>query len=202
MKKYTNNGIDFVTEGKNVTIDGVTYYCPNKTWLNNHGYYEYVALWGEGVDGVKGSKWVHYKGIKPAPQPQIIQPQPIVEESLEQVRAQKLKEIDEYDQSSDINGFVYNGETMWIDKATRVGIMNAIECTMTLGEDIITFGIQEVSVTIPCATAIKMMSQLEVYALNCYNTTLQHKRTVSEMTDINEIKEYDITSGYPEKLIF
>lgn len=121
---------------------------------------------------------------------------------LEQAKAQKVAEIEAYDTSDAVNGFTYQGQAMWIDKATRVGLVNAIECTMTMGEDVITFGIQNVSVTLPCATAMKMMAALEVYALKCYNVTLAHKNAVMALNTIEEVEAYDITAGYPEKLVF
>lgn len=122
--------------------------------------------------------------------------------SIEETKAQKVAEIEAYDTSDAVNGFTYQGQAMWIDKATRVGLVNAIECTMTMGEDVITFGIQNVSVTLPCATAMKMMAALEVYALKCYNVTLAHKNAVMAMNTIEEVEAYDITAGYPEKLVF
>lgn len=188
MKKFTNNGMDFIREGQNVVVDDIAYYCPNEAWLNEHGYYEYVEQWGNGEDGIVDNKWVHYIEVEP--------------KSLEEVRQNKLYEIDVYDTSDAVNGFIYQDQIMWIDKVTRVGIMNAIECTMTMGEDVITFGVQDVSITLPCSDAIKMMAALEVYALKCYNTTLQHKREVSALETIEEIKQYDITAGYPDKLSF
>lgn len=121
---------------------------------------------------------------------------------LEELKAKRICEIEAYDTSEAVNGFTYQGQTMWIDKATRVGLVNAIECTMTMGEEEVTFGINDVSVTLPCATAMKMMAALEVYALKCYNVTLAHKNAVMALTSKEEIEAYDITAGYPEKLAF
>lgn len=122
--------------------------------------------------------------------------------TLEEVKAQKVAEIEAYDTSEAVNGFTYGGQTMWLDKATRVGLVNAIDCTMMIGEEQVTFGIQNVSVTLPCATAKQMMAALEVYALKCYNVTLAHKNAVMALETAEEVAAYDITAGYPEKLAF
>ena len=39
---------------------------------------------------------------------------------LEQVKADKIAEITDYDTSSSVNGFMLNGLLVWLDKATRV----------------------------------------------------------------------------------
>lgn len=121
---------------------------------------------------------------------------------LEEAKAQKVADIEAYDTSDAVNGFTYGGQTMWLDKATRVGLVNAIDCTMMMGEEQVTFGIGNVSVTLPCATAKQMMAALEVYALKCYNVTLAHKNAVLALETAEEVAAYDITAGYPEKLAF
>ncbi len=205
MKRYTNNGVDFLAEGQKVTIDDRTYYCTNERWLNDHDYYEYVEQWGDGMDGVVNGKWIHYKGEKPAPHTPPTPPtppEPTPEEKLAIAKEQKQREIDYYDSSESVNSFIYNGEKMWIDKATRVGLVNAIDSAIHLGRETITFGICGLLVTLPCAQAKAMMAELELYALACYDNTIRHKMAVMELTTIEEVEQYDITEGYPEKLNF
>ena len=47
-----------------------------------------------------------------------------------------------------------------------------------------------------------MLSSLELYALNCYNVTAQHKSSVEAMETVEELESYDYTEVYPEKLVF
>ena len=47
-----------------------------------------------------------------------------------------------------------------------------------------------------------MLSALELYALACYNVTAEHKVAVENLTSLEEVKSYDYTTGYPEKLSF
>jgi hypothetical protein len=56
------------------------------------------------------------------------------------------------------------------------------------------------SYTIECDTAIQMLSALELYALQCYNVTAQHKANVEALQSVKEVEAYDHTTGYPEKL--
>lgn len=118
------------------------------------------------------------------------------------VKSAKIAEIDRYDTSDAVNGFTYNGQTMWIDKATRVGLVNAVDSAIMLGKEDITFGISGVSVTLPCTTAKAMLAQLELYALDCYNVTLAHKTAVENMDSIADVDAYDVSVGYPPKLEF
>lgn len=117
-------------------------------------------------------------------------------------KATKIAKIEAYDTSEAVNGFFFNGQPMWIDKATRVGLVNATDSAILLGKENITFGISGVSVTLPCAAAKAMLAQLEMYALDCYNVTLKHKTDVADFGTITEVETYDITAGYPPKLEF
>lgn len=126
---------------------------------------------------------------------------PIVE-TLESVRKEMLKTITEYDVSPAVNSFVYDGDEMWLDKATRVGLMNSTTILKAAGEEMTTLWLGNKSYTVPCDTVIQLLSAIEVYALECYNVTAEHKAKVSEMTDIQAIKNYDYTADYPEHLVF
>lgn len=50
--------------------------------------------------------------------------------------------------------------------------------------------------------ALYMLKTLEVYAKQTNNVTHQHKAEVMALTSIEEVESYDITKGYPEKLVF
>ena len=47
------------------------------------------------------------------------------EGALEAVKNRKLAEIDEYDTSDNVNVLYLNGMKVWLDKDTRVGLMNS-----------------------------------------------------------------------------
>lgn len=119
---------------------------------------------------------------------------------LATVKAEKIAEIDAYDTSSAVNGFMLNGVTVWLDKSTRVGLMNSTTITKAMGQPTTTLWLGESKMEVPCDTAIQLLSALEMYALECFNVTAAHKKAVSELTTIEEVEKYDITAGYPAQL--
>lgn len=123
-------------------------------------------------------------------------PSPEISEAI----AQKIAEIDAYDKSEAVNSFTLDGERIWLDKDTRVGLMNSTNIQKASGQENTTLWFEGKSYTLPCDTAIQMLSALELYALNCYNVTAQHKANVHALKTEEEIISYDYTVGYPEKL--
>lgn len=120
--------------------------------------------------------------------------------TLEEAKEMLLAEIDAYDTSSAVNGFVLNGAVVWLDKATRVGLMNSTTIAKAMGQATTTLWLGESKMEVPCDTAIQLLSALEMYALECFNVTAAHKKAVSELTSIEEVEKYDITAGYPAQL--
>ena len=120
--------------------------------------------------------------------------------ALQTAKQLKIAEIDAYDKSSAVNGFALNGAVVWLDKATRVGLMNSTSITKAMGQPTTTLWLGDSKMEVPCDTAIQLLSALEMYALECFNVTAAHKVAVSELTTIEEVEKYDITAGYPAQL--
>ena len=51
-------------------------------------------------------------------------------------------------------------------------------------------------------TALDMLDGIELYASACYDVTQMHLSKLGEMTTVEEVKNYDYTAFYPEKLSF
>lgn len=115
-------------------------------------------------------------------------------------REEVLKQIAAYDTSSAVNGFMLNGAEVWLDKGTRVGLMNSTTIAKATGQATTTLWLGDVKIVVDCDKAIQLLSALEMYALECFNVTAAHKKAVGELTDIGEVLSYDYTKGYPEKL--
>lgn len=111
-----------------------------------------------------------------------------------------LAEIEKYDTSSAVNGFVLNGQKVWLDKATRVGLMNSTTIAKAMGQPTTTLWLGDVKLVVECDKAIQLLSALEMYALECFNVTAAHKKAVAEMSTVEEVLGYDYTAGYPEML--
>ena len=123
------------------------------------------------------------------------------EGALEAVKNRKLAEIDEYDTSDNVNVFYLNGMKVWLDKDTRVGLMNSTNIAKSKNNDTTTLWLGSNKLVINCDFAIQLLSDLEMYALDCFNVTASHKKEVSEMTDIEKIYNYDYKAGYLKPLV-
>lgn len=119
---------------------------------------------------------------------------------LTTARARKIAEIDAYDTSDAVNSFLVDGTKMWLDKATRVGLMNSTTIAQSSGLEKVTLWFGDTQLILTCNKAISLLSAIEMYAVQCFDTTAKHKVAVSELTTIEEVEKYDITAGYPEKL--
>lgn len=119
---------------------------------------------------------------------------------LATAKAQKIAEIDAYDTSDEVNIFFVDGTSMWLDKATRVGLMNSTTIAKNLGQEKVTLWFGSTQLTLACDKAISLLSAIEMYAVQCFDTTAAHKKAVSELAALEEVEKYDITAGYPEKL--
>ena len=119
---------------------------------------------------------------------------------LKQAKADKIAEITAYDTSSSVNGFMLNGLLVWLDKATRVGLMNSTTIAKAAGQKTTTLWLGGIKLVVDCDKAIQLLSALEMYALECFNVTASHKQAVSELTTIEEVEAYNYKAGYPKML--
>lgn len=119
---------------------------------------------------------------------------------LKQAKADKIAEIADYDTSDKVNGFILNGLLVWLDKATRVGLMNSTTIAKAAGQQTTTLWLGGIKLVVDCDKAIQLLSALEMYALECFNVTASHKQAVSELTTIEEVEAYDYKAGYPKML--
>lgn len=119
---------------------------------------------------------------------------------LSAAKKSMLAEITAYDSSSSVNSFLLNGMEVWLDKATRVGLMNSTTIAKSMGQQKTTLWLGSYQLEVDCDKAIQLLSALEMYALECFNVTAAHKKAVSELDNIDGVLTYDYKSGYPDKL--
>lgn len=119
---------------------------------------------------------------------------------LEQAKVEKIAEITAYDTSSSVNGFLLNGVLEWLDKATRVGLMNSTNIAKAAGQKTTTLWLGGAKFVIDCDEAIRLLSALEMYALECFNVTASHKAAVGWLMSLEEVEAYDYKTGYPKML--
>ena len=119
---------------------------------------------------------------------------------LEAAKTEVETAITAYDSSSAVNSFLLNGMQVWLDKATRVGLMNSTAIAKNMGQEKTSLWLGSYQLEVDCDKAIQLLSALEMYALECFNVTAAHKKAVSELDNIEAVLTYDYKSGYPEKL--
>lgn len=127
---------------------------------------------------------------------------PVPERTLPIAKSEKIAQITAYDTSEAVNSFTLGNATMWISRDDRISLMNSTTILKNAGETTTTLWYGGEKYTLPCDTLIQMLSALEVYALQCYDVTEEHKAAVNALTTIEEVDAYDYTTGYPEHLTF
>lgn len=182
MKKEWIKDGELYKEGSSVVIGDQRYFAP---------------LTEEQMIAAGYEEW-----IDPEPEPVEPKPEPTPEELLEQARIEKLSQIDGYDRSAEVNSFTVNGQEMWLTVEERQQIATQISANEAIGRETMTKWFQGIEFTFPINTWKQMLVALEVYAGDALNVTESHKAQVNALQTIGEIEAFDITAGYPERLIF
>lgn len=120
--------------------------------------------------------------------------------ALEQAKKAKIAEIVAYDQSSAVNAFYLNGERHWLDFNLRDRVFAGNERIAYKGREETSLWLDGKCFVMPIAAAQDLICTIEVYAKDCYNVTATHQAEVNKLTTIEEVKDYDYKTGYPEKL--
>jgi hypothetical protein len=124
------------------------------------------------------------------------------EATIEEIRAQKLDELRLYDSSDMVNQFSIDNVFGWLNKSTRVGLMNSINIEKEAGRSETSIWIGDTKFVLSIERAIDMLQQLELYALACFDTTQRHTKAIQQLETKEEIEAYDFKTGYPGKLSF
>ena len=123
-------------------------------------------------------------------------------ERLLKEKERKVALIKDYDKSQGVNSFILNGRPAWLDKATRVGLINSLQIEKAAGHKTSQLWLDGEPYTVDIDVALQMLAVLELYAKECYNVTEQHLANVAAETDLNRVYNYNYTKGYPKRLQF
>lgn len=143
--------------------------------------------------------WVEYV-FKPREWPMEIQ--------LKRTKDRKLRELERYDNSSEVNDCIisYQGQEIhyWKSPSERNDLKAAARDFMSAGRDTYRLDLRDngVSITLPCELLLQMMAALEVYAVDCFNVTTDHEFAIRSLSTQEEVEAYDFRTGYPEKPTF
>lgn len=119
---------------------------------------------------------------------------------LEQAKREKIREIDAYDTSTAVNEFFYGNIGFWLPRETRVAVCSTAKIMKKSGHQTMTLWLRDFNVTLAPEEILQMLTVLEMYALECYNTTARHKANIKTLTTIEDVEAYDYKAGYPEKI--
>ena len=146
------------------------------------------------TEAVRRKVWV-YDGVR-------LETGGMTSEAALTAAAQKmvLAEIEKHDMSPAVNGFMLNGQRVWLNKDTRVGLMNSTSIAKAMGKKTTTLWFGGMQIEVNCDKAIQLLSALEMYALECFNVTAAHKKAVAELNTVEDVLGYDYTKGYPKQL--
>ena len=140
-------------------------------------------------DAILADGWVEYEP-------------PVIVPTLEEIKANKVAEILAYDSSSEINEFSMGGLPIWLDKATRAGLLLRFEAEAKAGRTSTTLWYNGLPFTLPLTYAQEILIALELYASACYDNTQSHIAEVQKLESKEAVESYDYTTGYPQKLLF
>lgn len=122
--------------------------------------------------------------------------------AIPDIKEYRIKQIDDYDKSDNVNSFTIGGQAMWLIVDERQQLATQISANKAIGRDNMTkwFGGHEFTFTISAWE--QMLVALEVYCGDALNVTESHKAAVEALNDADKVIAYDITEGYPEKIHF
>lgn len=107
-----------------------------------------------------------------------------------------LAKLNAYNKSPEVNSFYYGEDKEWLDKNTRVGLQNLINC----GADTITLQLKKELLDISAEELKSFLNKLEVYAGKCFATTAKHQQAISQLYSTEDLVNYDYTANYPKKI--
>ena len=117
---------------------------------------------------------------------------------LAAAKREVLSAISTYDASDCVNTLVVNGQRGWLDKATRVGLMNGVAVAKECGMERMSLWIDGREYVMDVARLEELLVNVEVYAMGCYNVTAGHRRAVAGLTTLEAVLGYDFKAGYPQ----
>ncbi|MBR3591024.1 MAG: DUF4376 domain-containing protein [Alistipes sp.] len=176
MKEYTKqiDGKTVIKPQNEIVVfkDGRQWFNPSHAMLIEDGWEEYVI------------------------------PEPTEEELLAKAKRAKVREVQLYDSSEEVNIFYIQDLPVWLDKATRAGLKLRFEAELAMGKEQTTLWYGNTQFPLPLSQAVQMLYAIEVYASACYDNTQAHLANIHALTTIEEVEAYDYTYFYPEKLRF
>lgn len=121
---------------------------------------------------------------------------------LQDAKDKAIQNIINYDASEDINKFNCCGVDGWLNKHERVSIRTTAQMLSDKGEETMTLWLNDTGIVLTPLQILDVLSQVELYALSCYNKTQEHKTNIKNLETLEEVNNYNYKTGYPDKVVF
>lgn len=124
------------------------------------------------------------------------------ENDLESWRMLRKAQVHGYDNSDKVNCFYLGEQPMWLDKATRVGLVNSLNIEKAVGREKseLWAGCHKIEISVD--VALQLLSALELYAKDCYGVTASHIADIEGFQTVDELRNFEISADYPEIPVF
>lgn len=122
------------------------------------------------------------------------------EERLRNAKEAKIREIEAYAQSDNVNILYFNNTPTWLDKETRANYKLSLDAAELLKEKEITFVVEGNVVKLPIEKARMILAKIQRYADETFIVSSKHKLEIAKLKRIEDVETYDITADYPQPL--
>ncbi len=119
-------------------------------------------------------------------------------DDIESWRAIRRVQIQGYDSSDKVNCFYLGDQPMWLDKATRVGLVNSLNIEKEAGRMVSELWAGSNKIELNVDVALQLLFALELYAKDCYGITASHTAYIESLQSIEELRDFNIGADYPE----
>lgn len=172
MKRYIKENVIKLKKDITIEKDGYVTYNPTEEAILEEGWIEYIV------------------------------PELTEEEKIAMKKKELLNNIDNYDQSDNVNFFYIGDYQVWLDKATRAGLKLRFEAEIASGKTETSLWYNNIQFPLKLENAMKMLYALELYASECYDNTQFHKAAINSLNALESLDGYNYKTGYPDKLQF
>lgn len=122
------------------------------------------------------------------------------EERLQDAKEKKIREIEAYAQSDNVNILYFNNTPTWLDKETRANYSLSLDAAELLKEKEVTFVVEGNVVKLPIEKARMILAKVQRYADDTFIVSSRHKSEVAKLKKIEDVESFDITANYPQPL--
>lgn len=128
--------------------------------------------------------------------------EPTEQELIELERNNLIECINLHDSSEEVNLFYIGNLPIWLDKNTRAGLLLRFQAEIATNIEETTLWHNSVEFKMNPHHGINMLYTLEVYASKCYDRTQYHIANAKALNTVDDLRNYNFKTGYPEKLHF